>query len=203
MLSSARLSFLVGFVFIASALYAQFDTADVLGTVRDKSGSVLSRAAVTLINQDTGVAVKTISDSNGNYSFFNVKVGRYTITAELSGFSKFSTPDVVVNVNARQRVDITMDVGVVTQTVEVMGAASSLETDSSEHGQVIHTQQIVELTRDAGRNERPSWAPDGRHIVFESTRSGTRQSWVMLADGTQAHQLTTTGHNESTNWSMK
>src|SRR6266481_9372406 len=94
---------------IASALYAQFDTSDVLGTVRDKSGSVLSRAAVTLINQDTGVAVKTISDSNGNYSFFNVKVGRYTITAELSGFSKFSTPDVVVKVHARQRVDITMD----------------------------------------------------------------------------------------------
>jgi TolB protein len=65
------------------------------------------------------------------------------------------------------------------------------------------TQQIVELTRDAGRNERPSWAPDGRHIVFESTRSGTRQIWVMLADGSQAHQLTTTGHNESPNWSPR
>ena len=65
------------------------------------------------------------------------------------------------------------------------------------------TQQIIELTRDAGRNERPSWAPDGRHIVFESTRSGTRQIWVMLADGTQAHQLTTTGHNESPNWSPR
>jgi len=65
------------------------------------------------------------------------------------------------------------------------------------------TQQIVELTRDAGRNERPSWAPDGRHIVFESTRSGTRQIWVMLADGSQAHQLTTAGHNESPNWSTR
>jgi len=63
------------------------------------------------------------------------------------------------------------------------------------------TRQIVELTRDAGRNERPSWAPDGRHIVFESTRGGTRQIWVMLADGSQAHQLTTQGHNESPNWS--
>lgn len=63
------------------------------------------------------------------------------------------------------------------------------------------TRQIVELTRDAGRNERPSWSPDGRHIVFESTRGGTRQIWVMLADGSQAHQLTTQGHNESPNWS--
>src|SRR6266550_3136267 len=143
-----RLAFLI---VIASALYAQFDTADVLGTVRDKTGAVLSKAAVTLTNQDTGIAVKATSDSNGNYSFFNVKVGRYTVTAELAGFSKFSTPDVIVNVNARQRVDVTMDVGVVTQTLEVVGAASSLETDSSEHGQVIHTQQIVELPLN-GRN---------------------------------------------------
>ncbi len=65
------------------------------------------------------------------------------------------------------------------------------------------SRQIVELTRDQGRNERPSWAPDGRHIVFESTRTGvgTRQIWTMLADGSQPHQLTTTGHNESPNWS--
>jgi TolB protein len=63
------------------------------------------------------------------------------------------------------------------------------------------SQQILELTRDQGRNERPSWAPDGRHLVFESTRSGERQIWTMLADGSQAHQLTTGGHNESPNWS--
>ena len=67
----------------------------------------------------------------------------------------------------------------------------------------VATRQIIELTRDAGRNERPSWAPDGRHLVFESTRSGTRQIWTMLADGTQARQLTTTGHNESPNWSQR
>ncbi len=65
------------------------------------------------------------------------------------------------------------------------------------------SRQIVELTRDAGRNERPSWAPDGRHIIFESTRSGARQIWTMLADGTQARQLTFEGHNESPSWSPK
>ena len=67
----------------------------------------------------------------------------------------------------------------------------------------VSSRRIVEITRDSGRNERPSWAPDGRHIVFESTRSGTRQIWTMLADGTQPHQLTLTGHNESPNWSSK
>ena len=65
------------------------------------------------------------------------------------------------------------------------------------------SRQPIELTRDQGRNERPSWAPDGRHLVFESTRGGTRQIWTMLADGSQPRQLTTTGHNESPNWSPK
>lgn len=65
------------------------------------------------------------------------------------------------------------------------------------------SRQLVELTRDQGRNERPSWAPDGRHLVFESTRNGTRQIWTMLADGSQPHQLTTGGHNESPNWSTR
>ena len=67
----------------------------------------------------------------------------------------------------------------------------------------VVSRQLVELTKDAGRNERPSWAPDGRHLVFESTRTGTRQIWSMLADGSQARQLTFQGQNESPNWSPK
>ena len=67
----------------------------------------------------------------------------------------------------------------------------------------VATRQIVEITRDSGRNERPSWAPDGRHIVFESTRGGARQIWVMLATGEGARQITTQGHNESPNWSTR
>jgi TolB protein len=67
----------------------------------------------------------------------------------------------------------------------------------------VASRQIREITRDSARNERPSWAPDGRHIVFESTRGGSRQIWTMLADGSQPHQLTNSGHNESPNWSSR
>lgn len=67
----------------------------------------------------------------------------------------------------------------------------------------IVSHQLVELTKDEGRNERPSWAPDGRHLVFESTRTGTRQIWTMLADGSQPRQLTFGGENESPNWSPR
>ena len=67
----------------------------------------------------------------------------------------------------------------------------------------IVSRQLVELTKDEARNERPSWAPDGRHLVFESTRTGTRQIWSMLADGNQPRELTFEGQNESPNWSPK
>jgi TolB protein len=67
----------------------------------------------------------------------------------------------------------------------------------------IVSHQLLELSKDEARNERPCWAPDGRHLVFESTRSGSRQIWSMLADGSQPRQLTFEGQNESPSWSPK
>jgi hypothetical protein len=135
----------------AGLLFAQFETAEVLGTVRDATGAAVPGAAVALTNQDTNIQTRATTDGNGNFDFFNVRVGRYTITVEHAGFSKASATDVTVNVNARQRVDLTMQVGAVTESVEVTGAAAALETDSSQHGQVINTHQIVELPLN-GRN---------------------------------------------------
>ncbi len=137
-------------VFACSA-FGQFESSEVLGTVRDTSGAILPKATVTLKNEQTGIESKTVSDDSGNYDFFNVKVGRYTVTSELTGFETFITHGVLVNVDARQRVDITLQVGAVNQSVTVSDAAAALETDSSEKGQVIHTQQIVELPLN-GRN---------------------------------------------------
>ena len=135
------------FVCLAAAvpLFAQFETSEVVGTVRDASQRTVANATVTLSSQETGIAVKTRTDQAGNYDFFNVKVGRYTITVEASGFSKFSSEDIAVPVNARQRVDATLQVGSVSETVTVNGQASAVETDTSAHSQVINSQAIVEL----------------------------------------------------------
>jgi TolB protein len=67
----------------------------------------------------------------------------------------------------------------------------------------IASKQFVQLTHDAGRNDFPCWSPDGRHIVFQSHRSGTDQIWSMLADGTNVKQLTSKGANTQPNWSWK
>jgi TolB protein len=67
----------------------------------------------------------------------------------------------------------------------------------------IASKRWLQLTHEAGSNDYPSWAPDGRHIVFERAIGGHAEIWTMLADGTEQHQLTHTGNNFMPNWSWK
>jgi Carboxypeptidase regulatory-like domain/TonB-dependent Receptor Plug Domain len=134
-----------GFLLGSLPLFAQFDSAEVLGTVRDKTTGAVPRASVVLTSQETGSESKTTTDEAGNFTFSNVKIGVYTVVAEASGFARGVAKDISVNVNARQRVDLTLQVGTVSETVEVTDAAAQLQTDSSDRGQLIHKEQVVEL----------------------------------------------------------
>jgi hypothetical protein len=130
---------------LASALFAQFETSSVLGTVKDTSDAVLSGARVTLTNIGTNISVTRDTDENGTYEFVNVRPGRYRVAAEKQGFSVGLADNFVVNVAARQRVDLTLSVGQVSETVNVSGAVALVESDSSQRGQVIEEKKIVEL----------------------------------------------------------
>ncbi|MBL8203122.1 MAG: TonB-dependent receptor [Blastocatellia bacterium] len=125
--------------------FAQFDSATVLGTIRDASGASLPGAMITLKNNATGIVVTAQTDGNGDYQFPNVKIGEYRLSAEIQGFTTAITDKIVVTVNARQRVDLTMQPGQLTETVTITDAAQLLETDSSVRGQVVQREQIVNL----------------------------------------------------------
>jgi hypothetical protein len=130
---------------------AQFDSATVLGTVHDPSGSVIANAKITLRNLATAVTAVTSTNSAGNYEFLTVKIGDYTISAEASGFASLTTEKFNVAVNARQRVDVKLTVGAATETVTVSGAAALVETDSSDKGQVVNGELIGNMPLN-GRN---------------------------------------------------
>jgi hypothetical protein len=132
-------------LFSFGAIYAQFDSATVLGSVKDASGAYIPGAALTLKNVETGVTATTRTGADGNYQFMNVRIGRYRITAEQQGFSQGVVEDVALTVNAHQRVDVILQVGAVSDKVVVTGAVDLLESDSSEKGQVIGADQIENL----------------------------------------------------------
>ncbi len=128
-----------------AAARAQFDAATVLGVVGDQSGAGVPGATVTLTNEATGIQATTVTDETGAYQFLNVRVGTYTIRAELQGFATAVASNVEVTVNARQRADLSLRVGGIGETVEVVAGVRRLETESSDRGQVIAHEQIVNL----------------------------------------------------------
>ena len=130
---------------LTGSLAAQFDTSAVLGTITDSSGAVVGGASVSLTATETGVLVTTLSNSNGSFEFFNVRIGRYTVSAEAPGFKRAVSEEFAVTVNARQRVSLALELGEVTEVVTVTAAASVVEADTSSRGTVIGSKQAVDL----------------------------------------------------------
>jgi Carboxypeptidase regulatory-like domain/TonB dependent receptor-like, beta-barrel/TonB-dependent Receptor Plug Domain len=163
---------------LAPAAYAQFDTATVLGTVTDENGAAVSSATVNLKNVATGVQASAQTDGNGNYQFFNVKIGTYQVTAEAQGFARGVAENVQVTVNARQRVDLALKAGALTETVTVSAdSVPLLETETSVRGQIIAREQIVNLPLN-GRAyaDLALLSPGVRKSVLNNQDSGGRDA---------------------------
>lgn len=161
----------------APLAYGQFDTATVVGTVRDASGAVLPKATVTVKNIATGITQTVQTDEEGSFQINNVKIGVYTISAEAAGFSKAVAENIQVTVGARQRVDLTMKAGSVSETVTITGSAPLLETESSDRGQVIQREQIVNLPLN-GRSyaDLALLSPGVRRSILGAQEAGTRDA---------------------------
>jgi hypothetical protein len=144
LLSSVGVCLLLTLVLVTPA-FAQFETATVVGTVRDTSGAVVPGATVTLTNAATGVSATRTSNANGSFEFFTVRIGTYVLLAEMDGFQPVLVDNVQVTVGARQRVDLTLPVGTLSERVQVTASAVQLQTDSSDRSQIITGAQTRAL----------------------------------------------------------
>ena len=124
---------------------AQAVNATLLGTISDSSGAVIGGANVTAKETDTGLTRTTTSNPSGNFTFADLPPGNYAVTAEMSGFKKEVRPSVPVAVNSSVRVDLTLQPGAVSETVEVTGTAPILKTDRADVTQQIETAQMQQL----------------------------------------------------------
>lgn len=154
--SSFRVRFAMAVcVILVCALSAQgqFDSAQISGLVRDPSGSIIPGVSVSVVNAGTGQERQTSTNENGFYVFPNVPVGTYTVTAELPGFKKFVKTGVQLSAAINIRVDVELEVGAVTETIEVQATTNEVVAETAVIGRSVSAREIAELPL-SGRNSQ-------------------------------------------------
>ena len=150
MTASRRAQWLVGLalgLLLASGweAAAQINTGAIVGTVRDSSGAVLPGVTVTVTLDATGVSQVSVTNEAGQYVFPALRVGQYTVSAEISGFKRAVQTEIQLSVQDRRAVDFTLDVGNLTEEVTVSGRSDLLQTQSADIGNVVDEQQLQSL----------------------------------------------------------
>ena len=142
---------LVAILLMATGAWAQVGTTSLRGTVTDKSGAVVANAKVTLMNAGQGLTREGSTSNTGEYEFLALPPGTYSLTVEIQGFRKFENKNVQLLVNLPTTLNVTLEVGVTSQTVEVSAQAVTLNTTDATLGIAFDENQVKQLPME-GRN---------------------------------------------------
>jgi hypothetical protein len=133
------------FFLFTSGLRAQAVSGTILGSVQDPTGAAVPGAAVTIVNSDTGLTRTVATNSAGEYDAPSLPPGLYRVEAELKGFKRVTLSGVRLNVDQKLRVNLQLEVGELTESVQVEAAVPLVQADSSELGATVNESQIKEL----------------------------------------------------------
>ncbi len=126
-------------------VWAQSAAASILGRVTDQQGAALPNTKITVRNVATQVEGTTETDSEGNYRVLALPIGTYVVTAEHAGFAKLVTEPRTLEINQQERMDLRLSVGAHTETVEVSGVGTDVETVNPTIGNSVTARPIVNL----------------------------------------------------------
>src|SRR5882724_6702681 len=138
-------AFRVWACFAAVCILTSQVASRISGTVRGGGGAVVSGVGVVATDVDRGTKLNTTTNDSGRYAFPNLGVGKYVISAEMSGFKRSSTEPITLDVNQAVDVNITLEVGAVSEQVEVTGAAPLLQQNDSQVGGLIEYKALNDL----------------------------------------------------------
>ena len=131
---------------------AQVLYGSIVGNVHDATGGILPGASVTIVHDETKLKREASTDTTGAYTFTAVPTGTYVVTVTLQGFRTFTRPNVPVTLNTTTRVDASLAVGEVAETVTVVGESPTLQTDRAEVRAELRALELTQLPVPVGRN---------------------------------------------------
>ena len=133
---------------LAAAPFAsaqQADTALIVGTVSDTTGAVIPGVAVTFNHVETGTVYTSETNESGNYRSNPLRIGNYIVVVEADGFKAYSGSGITLSIGDVRELNVALEVGAVTEVIEVEASAPLLQTTESSAGTVIENRQIVDL----------------------------------------------------------
>ncbi|HMJ61379.1 MAG TPA: TonB-dependent receptor [Bryobacteraceae bacterium] len=199
MLRIERWSILIGLTGILCLPgFGQVASAELSGTVLDSSGAAVASAKVTATNVATNLARDAASDTTGKYIITLLPPGDYTLSVEAAGFRKLVQSGIALQINQQAQVDLTLQLGQVSETVEVTGQAPLLESESSSLGTVVNQQLVNQLPLN-GRNfiQLATLSPGVNGVGFSA--SGTIMSGTRPDDRRPATEIFSNGNREGSN----
>jgi hypothetical protein len=194
----------VGFAlsaFAASPSVAQILYGGIVGVVRDPQGAVIPGAIVTIVNKETNFTREATTDSQGGYNFVNVLAGPYDVKVALQGFSEAVRANVPVTVGQISRVDVTLQVGAMSETVTVSSAAELLQTDTAEVKSELRSTEITNLPLNRFRNYQALivLVPGSLPPTFQNAETDTPQRSLNMTVNGQSGNANTTLTDGATN----
>ncbi|MGH9627162.1 MAG: carboxypeptidase regulatory-like domain-containing protein [Bryobacteraceae bacterium] len=145
-------TFFYSFVIVLlPVLLAAQGSVTIFGNVTDSTGAAVPGVSVQVTNAQTGATREVKSDASGNYVIPLLPIGTYTLRAEAQGFKSFVQDSIAVQVDENRQVNVALEVGAVTESIEVKAEVTQVETRSGAIREVIDSQRIVELPLN-GRN---------------------------------------------------
>ncbi len=142
---------MAGIVLLTAPMLGQTFYGSVVGTVTDTAGAAMPGVEVTLTNNGTSAVHTATTSGVGTYRFVNLQPGNYKVEAEQAGFKHFTRDNVTVEVESTMRVDVSMEVGDVAETIEVTAEAPLMKTESADMSEVVSGRSVEELPLN-GRN---------------------------------------------------
>jgi len=192
------LRLVIGIVVLALPIAAQVSTGELSGSVVDSSGASIANAKVVATNAATGVSREAFTDAAGSYVLTLLPPGTYNLAAEASGFRRVVQNGIPLQVNQRAEVNFKLEVGQVTETVEVAAAPPLLESESSSLGSVIAEQFVGELPLNGRNFVQLAILSPGVNGTGYST-SGTIMSGTRPDDRRPGTELFSNGNREGSN----
>jgi outer membrane receptor protein involved in Fe transport len=192
MLSQGKLFRILCILLLAAAgpVFCQLDRGTITGVVTDPSGAVIADAKITVVNTDTNASLATSTTASGDYTLPAVRLGQYRVEVEAAGFKRGIRDNVVVSAGSTVRLDVSLEIGSATDSIEVGAIATPLDTDTTRIATNITNRLVDQLPLVVAGQMRnvfnlTNLAPEAKTTSSGYYRIGGGQQagWDMLMDG--------------------